>query len=131
VTTLLAGAALRLPRVATASVALVGAGYGIVLVVDGRELDLRAPVLATGLLVVAELVLWGHERRVTSPDEPGLAERHVTWLAVLALGSLALGTGLLSLAEVVRAQGIAVDAAGAIAAVAALTLLLVAREPRR
>ena len=70
---------------------------------------------------------WAEARSLV--DTEGANWRRVGWVAVLALATLALGAGLLAVSDLLRAGGIAVDALGAVAALAALGLLaVVARD---
>ena len=59
-------------------------------------------------------------------DEAGTYLRRVSLLAGLAVASVALGVGLLTLADAVSTGGPAVDLLGALAAVGALALVAVA-----
>lgn len=114
------------------AVALLGAEYVALLGLEGEALDARAPLVAAGLLAVAELGYWSLELRGGIDDEPGTYLRRVALLAGLLLGVAVLGVVLLALVAAVETEGPAVDVVGAIAAVGALTLLaLAARSARR
>jgi hypothetical protein len=102
--------------------ALAGA-YAVLLAIDEPPLDARAAGLAALLLVVGELVGWARELAGTTRDEPGGAWRRPIWIAGAAAGALALGWGLIALVDRLRADGLAVEAAGALAALAVLLLV--------
>jgi hypothetical protein len=119
---LLAAALLR-PALVALGAALVGAGYAVLLAVDGGTLDRDAALVAAGLLLACELAYWAHELRTTSPDEPGARARRVAWLAGLVLLTLLLGATLVALVDLARVEGVAVDALGVVAAAGAFAVL--------
>lgn len=128
----IAGLALRLPVLVAPAAALLGVGYTVARVADGGAVDLHAPLLASGLLLTCELAYWAHELRTTSPDEPGMAPRHVAWLALLGIGAYLTGLAVLALTDLVRVEGVAIEALGAAAAAAVIAgLVLVARAGQR
>ncbi len=102
---------------------MLGAAYALAVVADGGPLDRGAPLTAAGLLLVCELGYWSHELRTTSPDEPGALARHVAWLCILVLGTSAAGVALVVVSELARLEGVAIDVAGGVAAIAAFALL--------
>jgi len=119
------------PSLVAPAAAALGAGYAVVVAANGGSLDLAAPLVAVALLLVCELAYWSHELRATSPDEPGARALHAAWLALLALGSLVPGAALLVLAGAAQVSGIAVETAGALAAVAAVAaVVMLARGTR-
>ena len=129
---LAAGLALRFAVAIPVAVAIVGAEYVALLGFEGEALDSRAPVVAAGLLAVAELGYWSLELRRPVADEAGTSLRRLGLLAAQLVGVLALGVALLAVVEAVAAGGPAVDLLGAVAAVGALVLLaLAARRPGR
>ncbi|MDQ3066897.1 MAG: hypothetical protein M3R12_07090 [Actinomycetota bacterium] len=126
------GLAVRFPLAIPVAVALLGAEYVALLGFEGEALDARAPLVAAALFTVAELGYWSLELRARVADEPGTYLRRVALVAGLVLLTLTLGTGMLAFVESVSAGGAAVDLLGAVAAVAALTLLaLAARRTRQ
>ncbi|MBA3348269.1 MAG: hypothetical protein H0T13_06880 [Actinobacteria bacterium] len=127
---LAAGLALRRPTVVLLAVLVLGAGYATALAIDGGPLDGRAPVVAAALFAVAELGHWSLELRDTVADEAGAHLRRIGLLSALALGSLAVGSGLLAVVD--AGGGVRFEALGAVAAVAALAIVVVAtrRRPR-
>ena len=102
--------------------ALAGA-YAVLLAIDEPALDARAAGVAALLLVTGELVGWARELGGTTRDEPGGAWRRPIWIAGAAAGALGLGWGLIALVDRLRADGLAVEAAGALAALAVLLLV--------
>jgi hypothetical protein len=87
-------------------------------------------VVGVALLLVCELGYWAHELRTTSPDEPGARAPHLAWLALLAVAVFLPGVALLTVADLLRVEGIAVEALGA-AAVAAIAGLVLLASPSR
>jgi hypothetical protein len=127
---LAAGLALRRPVAVPVALLALGGGYGVSLGVEGGELDARAPALAAALFLLAELAYWSLELRGAVADERGAYLRRIGLLATLALGTLAVGAGLLALVDVGERGGLALEALGAFAAVAALAIVALAtRRP--
>jgi hypothetical protein len=124
------GLILRTPTAVPAAIVLLGGEYALVLSVEGSGLDTRAAVVAAGLLVAAELAYWSLELRAEVTDEPGSYARRLAVLALLALGALALAGMLLAVVDLAGREGLAVEIAGAGAALAAVVLLWsLARRP--
>jgi hypothetical protein len=126
---LLAGLLLRVPTMIPAAIAVLGSAYAALLAVDGGVLDPRAPVLGAALFAIAELAYWSLELREAVADEPGTSLRRLGLLSGLTLGALALGELLLVLVDLGERGGIAIEAAGVVAAVGALAI--VAASSRR
>lgn len=116
---------LGLPRLVVAAAALVGGAYAASLAIGEGGVDLAAPLVGAGLLLSCELAFWAHDIRATSPDEPGLRGLHAAWLSLLTLGTLAVGAALVTLVDVARVDGIAIEALGAAAALGVAAVLLV------
>jgi hypothetical protein len=112
------------------SLALAGAAYGVQLALDDAPLDAGAPLVAAGLLVAAELAYWSLEERDRVPGDPGQGLRRVAFVAASGVGALLVGALLLALVDSVHARGLALDVAGAFAAAAALTVILLAASGR-
>ena len=125
---LLTAVALVQPVILGLALATSGAGYGIMLAVDDPPLDVRAAGVAAALLIAGELVGWSRELATTTRDEPGGAWRRPVWIASLGIGALLLVWALLALVDLARVEGLAVEAVGAVCALAAL---LVARRLAR
>lgn len=115
--------------------ALVALGglYGAQLAVDDAALDPAAVLVAAGLLAIAELAYWSLEERERAAGTPGDGARRLAFVALLALGSLAVAAAPLVLVDAVRARGLAIDVLGAVAAAAALlaVAMLATRAGRR
>ena len=121
----------RAPVLVAPAAAALGAAYAVARAIDGGAPDLQAPLVGVALLITCELAYWAHELRMTAPDEPGARARRLAWLATLGVVSLLPGVALLGLADLVRIEGIAVEAVGTLSAAAlVLGLVLVARGSR-
>ncbi len=130
VVVLASGLLLRIPAAVPTAVLVVGVEYAAVLAVQGDALDARAPVFAALLFAAAELGYWSLELRDAVADEAGAYLRRVGLLAGLTLGALALGQLLLGVVDIGERGGIAVEAIGVVAAVAALAIVaLASRRP--
>jgi hypothetical protein len=127
---LLAAVVLGWSALVPVSLLLLGAAYATRLYADDAALDAKAPLLAAGLLLTAELGYWSLEERQDVRSEAGDGLRHLGLVALLALGGLASGAVLLAAADLGRTEGLAVDLLGALAAASALlVLVLYARRP--
>jgi hypothetical protein len=124
----LLGAALVLRTAALIpfAVAVLGAEYVAIVGFEADALDTRAPVVAGGLIALAELGYWSLELRGGVTDESGTYLRRIAVLATLSLGVVALGAFLLALVAAVTTGGPVVDVVGAAAAVGAVALLALA-----
>lgn len=112
------------------ALALLGGAYAAILVIDDPVLDGRSAIVAAALLAVGELGYLSVEVRPAVTEEAGAATRRVAFVAVLTLFALALGGAMLAVVDLLRTGGIAIEAAGVVAAAAAVGLLvLAAREP--
>lgn len=127
---LVAAVVLGWSSLVAASLVLLGSAYAVHLALDDPTLDTRAPVVAAGLILAAELAYWSLEELQRVRTEAREQLRHLAVVAALGLGGLFVGAVLLAVADVARTRGLAVDLFGAGAAAAALLLLvLVARRP--
>ncbi len=104
---------------------LLGAAYATHLGLDDPSLDATAPLFGAGLLLTAELAYWSLEERARVVSEPGEPLRRLGLLLVLAIVALGAGAGLLAVADLARAGGLALDLLGAAAAAAALFVFVV------
>jgi len=104
-------------------VVVLGAEYAAMLAVEGNVLDARAPVLGAALFAIAELGYWSLELRDAVADEPGTYLRRLGLLSGLTLGALALGELMLVFVDLSERGGIAIEAVGVVAAVAALAIV--------
>ena len=117
------GLLLWIPAAVPTAIVIVGVAYAAALAVRDDALDARAPVIAAILFAAAELGYWSLELRDAVADEPGAYLRRLGLLAGLTLGALALGQLLLALVDVSERGGIAIEAVGVVAAVAALAIV--------
>ncbi len=130
VVVLAAGLLLRIPASVPIAIVVVGVQYAGTLAAQGDALDARAPLYAAALFASAELGYWSLELRDAVSDEAGAYLRRLGLLSGLTLGALALGQLLLALVDVSERGGIAIEAVGVVAAVAALGIVAVAsRRP--
>ena len=111
------------PVLLVLALAVSGSGYALLLAIDEPPLDVRVAGVAACLLVVGELVGWAHELWSTTRDEPGGEWRRPTWIAVVGAGALLLVWGLLAIVDIARIEGLAVEAVGAVCALAALLVV--------
>lgn len=112
--------AFRMPQAVTLAVLALGAEYGASLFAKDEDLDLRAPVYAAALVVLAEAAFLVVETRA----RPAFLARRLAAVAALALAALGLGSLVVSVAALPRIGGVALGAIGAAAAVSTLALLL-------
>jgi hypothetical protein len=120
------GLALRFAPAVPVGVVTLASAYAALLGHEVDGLDTRAPVVAAVLFAIAELAYWSLELRGAVADEPGTYFRRVALLAIMLAGVIALGTVLLAVVEAVSAGGLAVELAGAVAAVTAVALVALA-----
>jgi hypothetical protein len=97
----------------------------------GGGIDQLSPLVAGGLLVIAELSYWSLELRGRTQDAERLTERRAGLIAALGIGSVALGGLVLAATSVRLASGIAADLVGVAAAVAALAVVATLARSRR
>jgi hypothetical protein len=120
---------LALGRSAAVPWAIAGLGVAYAAALEGDELDGRVPLYAAGLLITAELAYWSLRLRRAARDEPGMGLRRVIGLLVATAVALVAGTMLVAVAQVPLRGGLAVEAIGIVAAIGAIsTLLLAARR---
>ena len=101
----------------------------LALAADRETVDASAPLVAAGLLLLAELAYWSVELRSSGRAETGLLVRRLTALALLVFGAVLLGLVVLVATTVPLGGGVVWDAVGVAAAAGALALL--ARLARR
>jgi hypothetical protein len=107
------------PGVTLALLAL-GVEYGASLFAKDQALDVRAPVYAAALGLLAELAFLAIESRA----RPAFLARRLAAVAGLAVGTLGLGALIVAVGALPRAGGLALGIAGVAAAVATLALVL-------
>ena len=106
------------------SLVFLGAVYAAHLALDDVPLDAKAPLLAAGLYLTAELAYWSLDERTAARTDPGDGLRRAGVVIALGLAALAAAGVVLAAADVARAQGLAVDLLGAAAAAAVLLVVL-------
>jgi hypothetical protein len=123
-----------LPRLSFAiplGLAFLGLEYALLLLFAGDALDTRAPFVAAALFAIAELAYFALELRGAVADEPGTYLRRAGLVAGLSIAAVAVGVGILALAEAAGRGGALIQLLGAAAAVGALALLARAASAAR
>lgn len=110
----------------TIGIVLLGSGYALHLVIDDPALDARAALVGAGLLLTAELGNWSIELRREVTHEPGRHPRRLVAEVALCVGGLLVSTLVLAAADLGRVGGVAIELAGAGAAVALVWLAVTA-----
>ncbi|HEY2935516.1 MAG TPA: hypothetical protein VGJ25_02895 [Gaiellaceae bacterium] len=111
------------------SLALLGAEYAAALEIAGRaRADGRAPVVAAALVVAAGLSGWSRELEPEIRHERGLLSQRALRIALVGVGAAAVAAAVLGLAVAPLDAGVAGDALGVAAAVAAFAVLLAVRR---
>ena len=129
---LVAGVVLGWAPLIPLAAALAGGLYAAELAIADAPLDVAAPAVAAGLLLCTELGYWSLEERTRWLGEVGDGLRRVAFVALLGVAAFLVAAVLLAAVDAVRAQGLALDLLGAVAAAAALAIvLLVSRAPGR
>ena len=118
----------------TAPLVALGVAYATILVIDNPPLDSRAAVIGACLLAIAELAHLAIDARSAVSNETGGSARRIASLALIVLGALVAGGVLVTVVDLLRTGGLAIDVLGAAAAVGAVGLLVLAmrdvRSPR-
>jgi hypothetical protein len=83
----------------------------------------RSPLYAGALLAVGELAYWSLETRLSTPAASGLAARRLALISGFVAGSIAVGAVLVSIARIEPGGGLALEAGGVAAVVAAAVLV--------
>jgi hypothetical protein len=110
------------PTLVAWGMAGVGAEYALFLRLRGDSVDERAPLVAAGLIAAAELAY-----RAVDPEEGRIEPRLWLRAAIAVGGAAAAGAvigGLLLVAAGSANAGLALEAAGILAAVAAVALVV-------
>jgi hypothetical protein len=103
-------------------VVALGAEYTILRIGRG-PVDVGAAYVATGLILVAELVLWSLDARSRVVEEPGATRRRATRLFLLSLGALVLGSLVVSAGRLARGAALTRTFAGVLCSVAILAIV--------
>ncbi|HLX19252.1 MAG TPA: hypothetical protein VKR23_03790 [Gaiellaceae bacterium] len=110
------------PAVVAWPPALLGAAYGIALVVHGSGVDDAAPLVAVGLLLCGELASWSIDTRLRIATERAVVRARGAAVASLAFASLAVAALVVALAAAPAGAGLAWTALGAAAIVGVVAL---------
>jgi hypothetical protein len=111
-------------------VVALGAEY-TVLHIGGGAVDVGAAFVATGLVVLAELVMWSLDARSRVVDGAEVTERRVIKLGLLSLGTLVLGASLVSVGTLDRGAAFARTVAGVVCSIAILAAVTWASVKQR
>jgi len=114
------------PVLVPVALILVGGAYAAELAIDDAPLDLAVPAIAVGLFLAAELAYWSLDERGRSVGDAGMGLRRTALVAASGL-AIVLASSLLLLVVIdeVRARGLALDLAGAMAAVSVIVIIVV------
>jgi hypothetical protein len=110
----------------------LGAEYAVLRIGQG-PVDVGAAYLAAGLVLLAEFVMWSLDARSPVVEEPASTIRRLTYLAALALGTLVLGSLIVSAGRIGHGPALTRTLAGALCAIAILAVVAwvsSARAPR-
>lgn len=113
----------RAGLVAPALVLVAGGYAGTLVLRDADVVDAAGPLVACGLLLVAELAYWSVELAGTGQAEVRALLRRLVALFALAAGALVLATGVLAATAVPLGGGLVWNVVGVTAAAAAVGLI--------
>jgi len=103
----------------------------VILVVDDPPLDGRSTVVGAAMLAVGELAYLSLDARTAVTAEAGALARRVASVAVLVLLALGTGAAVLTVVDLLRTGGLAIEAVGVAAAAGAMGLLVLAARDVR
>ena len=103
-------------------VVALGAEYTVLHIGRGA-VDVGAAFFATGLLVLAELVMWSLDARSRVVNEADVTERRLIRLGLLSLGTLVLGSSLVAVGTLSRGAAFARTVAGVVCSIAVLAVV--------
>jgi len=107
------------------SLAVLGAEYLLPIFFRAGSLDVWAPMVAVGFLLIAELGWWSWELRLPSLDEPAIYIRRALLTVGVGLIAVVFGAALLGAASLVTFAGLPMQTVGTVAMVALLSLVAV------
>ena len=105
------------------AVAALGGAYTGALFLRGPDLDPRAPLYAGLLVLLPELAAWSAQSRPRIAAEPGVWRVRLGAIGLAAAAAVAAAGAALAITVVDISGGLAWEAAGVAAAVAALALI--------
>jgi hypothetical protein len=100
----------------------LGAEYTVLRIGRG-PVDIGAAYVATGLFLLAELVLWSLDARSRVVEEPDATRRRGIRLGLLSLGALVLGSLVVAAGRLARGEGLTRTFAGVLGSVAILAIV--------
>jgi hypothetical protein len=103
-------------------VVALGAEYTVRHIGRG-PVDVGAAFIATGLVLLTELVLWSLDARSAVVNEADVTERRVSRLGLLSLGTLVLGSSLVWAGSLARGAAFARTVAGVVCAIGILAVI--------
>jgi len=127
---LLAGLILRWSAALAVGVALLGAQQATRLALGPEAVDEATPLIATGLLLVAELAWWSVEPRVPAWWQLGVLARRLGTLVLTCVAALAVSAVVVVAAGAPVNGGTLLELVGVLAAAAALALLAAVARTR-
>lgn len=111
-------------------VVTLGAEYAVLHIGRGR-VDLGAAFVATGLVVLAELVMWSLDTRSRVVNEAEVTQRRAIQLALVSLGTLVLGSSLVRAGTFARGAAFARTVAGVACSIGILAVVTWASARQR
>jgi nicotinamide riboside transporter PnuC len=120
---LAAGAVWRHPSLAGGAVVALTTEYGLSLYQQRELVDARAPLFATGLLLLVELAFWSAESHRALREDRQVVAHRLAVLAVVALAAVALAALVLIAAELPLEGPVARLALGVAAASMVIALI--------
>jgi hypothetical protein len=127
---LLAGLILRWSAALAVGVGLLGAQQATRLALGPEAVDEATPLIATGLLLVAELAWWSVEPRVPAWGQLGVLARRLGTLVLTCVAALAVSAVVVVAAGAPVNGGTLLELVGVVAAAAALALVAAVARPR-
>ena len=121
---LLAGLLLRWSAALAVGVALLGAQQATRLALGPETVDEATPLVATGLLLVAELAWWSVEPRVPAWTEGGVLARRVGTLVLSCAGALVVSALVVVAGGAPVSGGTLLELVGVVAAAGALAIVV-------
>jgi hypothetical protein len=113
------------------ALALLGSAYAGSLFLPERGIDREAPLVAAGLLVLAELSYWALELRTPLSPEPGMLPRRAVLIVAAGVGAFLAAAVAVAATAISLGGGVLVDLVGVLAAVAALAIVARLAERRQ
>ena len=110
-------------RALTLALALLGAEYGTFLHLRGEEIGGATAVYAAGLVLAAELAYWSLELRAPGSDALAALRRRAASVSATVVGAFVVAGAVAFAAGLRTGSGFVLDVTGAIALIAALSLV--------